>query len=309
MSNLYGMDIDSVAQFESTARSNREKVDAVSKDVTSKVNILEWLGPDAEKFTLEWNSLHNKSLLAATSALTLIADTAKREREEQISASSAENQNFAPSTASASTVGTAQPIVSSSGKSAATAATAQEKGTAASQAKSATDSGVNGKTAGGLPVSGMTSKQAQTFVDDYWNNEEDSLKYIGGAYTTSPGGKLSNCVGFTNYFINKYTTLTGFEANSGLSSGHGNQIADNIVARNSNVKLSNTPSLYSVFSYEYKEYGHTGVVLAINETEGYATVGQATYYPPYGVSTENIPLSTLTNGTYKFAEIPSSALK
>jgi hypothetical protein len=301
MTNFYGMDIDSVARFESTARTNLEKLTTVTKDAMRELNALQWDGPDSDKFVQEWNGLHHKSLLTAANALTVIADTAKRNQDEQSSASSADNLNAAGVTAAPTATATATKPVAETPKSATSTANA-----ASVASKSATSSAKSSKTAAGLITGGMNGKQAQSFVDSYWNNEEVSLKYIGGAYTNSPGGKLSNCVGFSNYFINKYTTLTGFDGS--LPSGNGNQIVYNIVDRNPDVKLSDTASLYSVFS-DIAVDNHTGVVLGIDEARGVGIIGQASYFPPYGVSTEEIPLSQLNSGRYKFAEIPASALK
>jgi len=119
---------------------------------------------------------------------------------------------------------------------------------------------------GGIISGGMTLEQAQAFAETY-TNSSDSVDYIGGASTGCAGGALSNCVSFSAYFVNKYTSLDVLR--KGLRTGNGNEVVGNMSLRNSSIEVGSIPRPYSVFSRynfggQYQSAGHTGVVVGVD---------------------------------------------
>lgn len=161
------------------------------------------------------------------------------------------------------------------------------KDTAAVRATSAADivelysNGISTNCGGDLVAGGMTLDQAKKFVDDYKNNPSN-VQYIGGAGQGCAGGPLSNCVSFSVYFINKYTTLEGFGANRTGPPGNGSTVVANAIARNPDAPNGNSPRPYAIFSTPSGSQmcgnvkcGHTGVILGVDTERGKVIVGEA----------------------------------
>lgn len=134
---------------------------------------------------------------------------------------------------------------------------------------------------GKLSSGGMDITQAKKFMAEYINGGEQSIKYLGPAKAAQclPGeNALANCVSFSVYFINKYTTLKGFEGS--LKAGNGYQVASNVKARNPAVILDNEPGPYAIFSWpkdpeDSESLGHTGVILGVDKEKGTMIIGEA----------------------------------
>ena len=119
---------------------------------------------------------------------------------------------------------------------------------------------------------GMTQEEAQKLVDLY-NQEGD--KWLDEKYgpTGGPGScgdnHAENCVSFSNYFLNKYTTFTQYAWGDGIETA-------GYVAKTTGKKLTSTPTPYSVGSGPgYGSAGHTLVVLGIQGDK--VIVGEAGY--------------------------------
>ncbi len=154
-----------------------------------------------------------------------------------------------------------------------------------------------------LKSGGMSLKEAQEWMLDNYVNKNispsDILPALPGKYETK-----TNCVAFTWYFIKNFTNLKP-------GNGNGKDCAPTLASAN-NLKISHTPSAYSVFSIGaggakslwrwVGEYGHTGVVLGVDKDKGVAVIGQAMYELPYtkidtvnsGVNVIEIPLDKMT---------------
>ncbi len=127
---------------------------------------------------------------------------------------------------------------------------------------------------GGLVSGGMNLEQAKKFMNAYKNLEPKKwpLGTLGTPYkiyaadcSESP---LANCVAFSQYFINRYTTKTV----TGLPDGQ------NVVKRLLALGFTdgaNTPKAYSIFSKSGGKYGHTGVVLGIDTVNDKIIIGEA----------------------------------
>lgn len=137
-------------------------------------------------------------------------------------------------------------------------------------------------TGGALAADGLDQAGAQKVIDLYLSEGDAFLdnKYgSGGPGTCGEGehaGKHSvNCVSFSIYFMNKYTTFNQY------APGNGESTADSIAAI-SGKTTSKTPTAYSVFSIAggtggvYGAAGHTGVVMGITDDES-LIIAQAGY--------------------------------
>jgi hypothetical protein len=129
---------------------------------------------------------------------------------------------------------------------------------------------------------GMTFEQAVAFTNIYATSP-DSVKHIGNSATNCNGGALSNCVSLSVYFINKHTNFKGMEKGPKANNpGNGKDVAGRIVERNPGTQSGNTAKPYSIFSKLGGEFGHTGLVLGVDEnkiapdgTRGVAIIAEA----------------------------------
>lgn len=184
-------------------------------------------------------------------------------------------------------------------------------------------SGISPMCSGGLVSGGMNLEQAKEFVKSY--SEGEMFSYYEGKHgpgrgdqahyglnlTGCAGGSSRNCVAFSEYFINKYTTnpTAGMGGSYGLPNGSG--VVERLVKQGF-TNGGTTPRAYAVFSIASgrtmcgdRPCGHTGVVLGIDEARGKIIIGEA------GCRTDGVPgnpgtateqeLSKYTSGSYTFA--------
>lgn len=149
----------------------------------------------------------------------------------------------------------------------------------------------------GLVSGGMTKEQAEAFMSVYSSNPVNK-EFIGSSSCSCRGGCLKNCTSFSSYFINKYTSIIGFDGS--LAGGNGNQIVPNIIARNPSIQHGTVPRVYAIFSNPaYSKYGptsagHTGVVLGIDTENNLAIIGEASCNNA-SISVRTQSLDTMTN--------------
>ncbi len=148
-------------------------------------------------------------------------------------------------------------------------------GNTASSGECSTSSG------GGLVDGGMNLQQAAAFMKKYYDKSDTDPDIIENTVGAGVCNTLrENCVTFSTYFINKYTSLK-FTKNSGGIPGYGSEVVGNLVSRNPGMGSGNTPTVYSVFSYgAIGDTGtngtqHTGIILGINKSRGVAIIGEA----------------------------------
>lgn len=122
-----------------------------------------------------------------------------------------------------------------------------------------------------LSDGGLDDAKAQALMDLY-NQEGDAFLDAKYGDEGGPGSCGSNhamnCVSFSTYFMNKYTTFQQYAPGNGVST------ADTIASMTGR-QTSKTPTAYSVFSHANTNYGHTGVVLAVRG--GDILIGEAGY--------------------------------
>ncbi|MCQ9179127.1 hypothetical protein KMT30_08770 [Streptomyces sp. IBSBF 2953] len=129
---------------------------------------------------------------------------------------------------------------------------------------------------GGSSVSlkdgGMTQEEAQALVD-LFNKEGD--KFLDDRYGDQGGpgscgsNHAENCVSFSTYFVNKYTTFQTYPAGDGKETAY-------TIAGEAGKQLSSTPTAYSVGSGPGSgPVGHTLVVLGVQGDK--VILGEAGY--------------------------------
>ena len=84
---LYGQDIDQVRQLATQLNAKAGDIEGVISQLTSAVNSVQWMGPDAERFKAEWQGQHVPQLKQVVSALQNASQNANRNASEQQQAS------------------------------------------------------------------------------------------------------------------------------------------------------------------------------------------------------------------------------
>lgn len=161
---------------------------------------------------------------------------------------------------------------------------------------------------GNLAAGGMDLETAIAFVEEY-KNSPDSINFIGGAGQGCNGGPLSNCVSFSVYFINKYTTFVGFGSDRRAGPGNGSTVASNAIARNPTIESGNSPRPYAIFSTPSGSQmcgdvkcGHTGVILGVDTARQVVIVGEAGCSNALSWDTaREYPLSRFDSPEYTYA--------
>lgn len=146
-----------------------------------------------------------------------------------------------------------------------------------------------------LKAGGMTLAEAKEFMKAYKNaamgkyyKVQHDITFQGAAIHNAhcPYGVMNNCVAFSQWFINKYTTIGPNWNNT--TNGVG------MVDRLSSTKglkkgKADSPRPYAIFSTSQGSYaGHTGVVLGVDENAKKIVIGEAScsesaghlYYEP-----------------------------
>lgn len=93
--------------------------------------------------------------------------------------------------------------------------------------------------------------------------DDDSATKTGSCWGATYCGQ---CTALSGWFVRK---MTDYQLDS---TGNGGQTVNKIVLKNSGLETSRTPTAFSVFSYSSGEYGHTGVVVAVDDSGGITTI-------------------------------------
>lgn len=117
------------------------------------------------------------------------------------------------------------------------------------------DSGGGGGT---ISEGGLNEEQAKKFMMNYGGDADgESRKAIPKLWYSCGGPGGSNCVSFSAFFLNKFTSTP---KNEQLGDGHA--VVSTLASRG--VPTGKTPRVGAVFSWSGGQYGHTGVVLGIH---------------------------------------------
>lgn len=193
-------------------------------------------------------------------------------------------------------------------------------------------------TSDGLSEGGMTYEQAVSFMERYRNEASKRLRgdygsgYRNGAVLGEGwvydagcrGGALNNCVAFSQWFVNNFTT-----AGPSHTSTAGSRYTNNLISTAGFTDGGQVPKAYAIFSTGSGSKSgdgcrgtdgvfysnHTGVVLGINTEKNEAYIGEAScgngftdYWP--GVHIKQLDKITNAGGEcgYKYA-YPDDKLK
>ncbi len=135
--------------------------------------------------------------------------------------------------------------------------------------------GNNGSAEGNCSVGqgGLTLEQAQKLMTYYRDTDGDALSLIFTGPDALCSGStereqlLANCVAFSMYFTNKFTSYKGVSTSGG-------SVVNKMTAENAGGKTGNEPQPFSVFSRSSSDpNGHTGIILGIHD--GKAVIGEA----------------------------------
>lgn len=150
----------------------------------------------------------------------------------------------------------------------------------------------------GLKEGGLTLEEAEALMATYKSEGESVL--VGAFGAGGPGdcgyGKADNCVGFSSYFMYKFTSFKQYAPGNGIRTAAS-------IAGLTGRETSNTPTPYSVFSMETgAPEGHTGVILGIQGDM--AIIGEASCGSNHtGTRAYARPLSDLTSGGWVFTDV------
>lgn len=150
----------------------------------------------------------------------------------------------------------------------------------------------------GLKEGGLNLEEAESLMAVYRSEGESVLvsAFGGGGPGDCGYGKADNCVGFSSYFMYKFTSFKQYAPGNGIDTAAS-------IARMNGRETSPTPTPYSVFSMRTSApEGHTGVVLGIQGDM--AIIGEASCGSNHaGTRAFMQPLSELTSGDYVFTDV------
>jgi hypothetical protein len=145
---------------------------------------------------------------------------------------------------------------------------------------------------------GLTLEEATQLMAVYRAEGEEFLqtRYGAGGPGRCTGGKADNCVGFSTYFVNKFTTFQEYARGDGVDTAGS-------MATMMEKELTKTPTVYSVVSGPGSgSAGHTFVVLGIQGDQ--AVIGEAACGTKHkGTRARLMPLSDLTDGVWSFVDV------
>lgn len=169
---------------------------------------------------------------------------------------------------------------------------------------------------GGLIAGGMNFQQAQEFMQIY-KNLQDEWKDCRSSfcspwriqYIAACGTAYSNCVGLSQYFINRYTTIGNDLAPDGSSGGvgglpDGNQVVSRLLNSypGSFTDGGTTPRPYAIFSTTAQSgRNHTGVILGVDIANNKVYTGEAGCGNYNFTGAYEYSLSEMSNGNYIYA--------
>jgi uncharacterized protein YukE len=86
---LWGQDVAEVQKLATQLSSKASEIQSIISQLSSQISSVNWQGPDATKFRSEWQSSHTAKLKAVVDALNQASQSAKKNAQDQQSASNA----------------------------------------------------------------------------------------------------------------------------------------------------------------------------------------------------------------------------
>ena len=84
---VWGADVDQLKTLGTKLTTGADAIEAQKNELTSRLDTVQWTGPDAQKFRDEWSGTHMVSLNKVVEALRTAGTRATRNAEEQTTAS------------------------------------------------------------------------------------------------------------------------------------------------------------------------------------------------------------------------------
>lgn len=168
----------------------------------------------------------------------------------------------------------------------------------------ATIAGISLADCGGLVSGGMNLNQANEFMQTYLQidagDPNGDRQYTAGFQVCQ--SLTDNCVTFSAYFVNKYTTLNAANVNGGL-------VVETMKNKNPDMAIGREPRPYAIFSVKKGvtlceggiPCGHTGVVLGVDKEENTIIIGEAAWCKPGFTGAHAYNLSAWTDTAYVYA--------
>lgn len=149
-----------------------------------------------------------------------------------------------------------------------------------------------------LAPGGLTLVEAQALMNIYREEGAQFLtdRYGVGGPAACSGGKADNCVSFSTYFVNKYTSFQQYAPGNGIKTASS-------MALMMGKTTTKVPKPYSVASGPGSgPAGHTFVILGIEGDQ--AVIGEAGCDTNMAMTRARyMPLSQLTSGAYMFVDV------
>lgn len=164
----------------------------------------------------------------------------------------------------------------------------------------------------GLADGGATDDEAQAIMDEYHELQtafQNCSKDNGDTWcseyhiqaTNCSGGSLSNCVAFSQYFINRYTTYANKEGGVG-GLPNGVDVVNTLLSKSGFTDGGTEPRAYAIFSKPGPSAaGHTGVVLRVDIANNLVVVGEASCSAYDWTGVHTYTLDEMRSGTYTYA--------
>ncbi|RDH77060.1 hypothetical protein DVS77_18470 [Mycolicibacterium moriokaense] len=83
----FGQDVEQVRQLAGQLNTRADDIARLISQLSSTVDSVDWRGPDAERFRSEWQGQHRTALNAVVSALHDASQSARRNAQDQQTAS------------------------------------------------------------------------------------------------------------------------------------------------------------------------------------------------------------------------------
>ena len=84
---VWGADVDQLKTLGTKLTTGADAIEAQKNELSSRLDTVQWTGPDAQKFRDEWSGTHMVSLAKVVDALRTAGTRATRNAEEQTTAS------------------------------------------------------------------------------------------------------------------------------------------------------------------------------------------------------------------------------
>jgi uncharacterized protein YukE len=89
MAGFTGMDIPGVRTLATQMKAKADEIEGIQRELTSKLQGTQWVGPDRQQFEGDWNGQYSNSLRQVAQALRDAAQRAEQNATQQEQASNA----------------------------------------------------------------------------------------------------------------------------------------------------------------------------------------------------------------------------